>query len=204
MRRREHPLGESTALDIRSACDLAPDAYATRNARHHVLYDSIYHMFGTGRLTGARMLETACSFRVPPASTLTLMVGYRPPQMARAGSSVTLSIWAVPVDLLDRADVHFPEALGTVEFPPQGELRMTVADTPGLKSPAPTELAVDLSALAGKDVLLILRTQLDGEVEISDSDLEGFAVRLHDLRIVPVLTGARGSRAASDGRSFGS
>jgi hypothetical protein len=92
MRRREHPLGESTALDIRSACDLAPDAYATRNARHHVLHDSIYHMFGTGRLTGARMLKTTCALRVPPASTLTLMVGYRPPQMARAGSSITLSI----------------------------------------------------------------------------------------------------------------
>jgi hypothetical protein len=189
LRRREHPLGESSPVDIRSACDLVVDAFATRNARRHILYDSIYHMFGTGRVTGTRTLDTVCALHVPPASSLTFMFGYRSPQTARSGSALTVSIWALPTEALDRPGIHLPEVLGTTKFAPLDELRVAVASAPGLRSPPPTERSIDLSAIAGKDVLLLLRTQFDGDVETDGSDPEGFAAAIHDLRIAPA-TGA--------------
>ncbi len=171
LERRESPLATRPAIDVLEDCDAAEsDSIVPRQIRSHLLFDSLYHRVSPQRTELEPRIRTTCRVRVPVAATLHLELGYRPPEWAEDGTTLTAFM-----------GVRSPATRGRIEV----LLRKTFEiDAEASSRPYVEELRVDLSHLAGQEIELIFETGGQGPARARPGEYLGYSMVWQDPRIV--------------------
>jgi len=175
LRRLPQPRPQLDERDLIDNCDI-PLGSRNAHTREHLLFDVLYQDPGTGIEMPAAAVETRCHVRVPAdGAELVVELGYRQPGFIMKRGSLTTEIFAEIDGELRRLFRHvFPVEAnipGRYRFPPLDEFR------------------VDLSAYAGGEVKLVLRTTRTGQVVMDPFDFRGYGTMWQNPRII--ATGTR-------------
>jgi hypothetical protein len=171
LERREPPLPERATLDALADCDVDGSAQGARHVSGHLLFRSLHHALAAAPKGGVERVETRCRVHVPPGAELMLRVAYRQPVRLALGSELVAEVGAVDA----------------AASPPREQLllRAPIPIKPwfGWASPAGSELRVDLSRYADRDLELVFRSRFKGRIEMEPLDLTGFAMLWQDARL---------------------
>jgi len=155
--RREVPLPDVERVDVLADCDVPAESEESLQIRAHLLFDTLYHRFPDAEERSAPV-ETRCVVKVPDRPELAAQLAY--PELERAQEDAAL-----------RADV-LVEADGETRRLSRELIRLLPEARDGQNV---RELRVDLSAYAGREVVITFRTGRRGVVRSCPS--------LHMLRL---------------------
>jgi hypothetical protein len=174
LRKLPQPRPQLDERDLLGDCDLS-SGQQIAHTRSHLLFDSLYHNPGTGVEMPRAAVQTECRVRVPAqGAELVVELGYRQPGFIMRRGSLTMEIFAEIDGELRRLFRH--------AFP-------VVANIPGrYRFPPLDEFRVDLSAYAGEEVKLVLRTTRTGQVVMDPFDFRGYGTMWQKPRIVATET----------------
>jgi len=166
LERRAEPRPEVESIELIPHCE--PGDERVVKMREHLLFGSIYHEAHSGIGLQRGPLETRCTLRVPEGGAdLVLELGHRPPAGATSGASLLATI-AVR-DLEGREYDLLRETI-----------RVVPAPRPLPRAPRRLPRRVDLSAWAGREITLVLRSRLSGRIRQTPVNIRAFAMVWQD------------------------
>jgi hypothetical protein len=183
MKRRPTPLPAATPLDLHAQCDVSRSIVGDRAVVPELLFDGLYHMHGKNHVAGMSRRDTTCVVPAGAGTTLYFMLDYRRPSEIVQPSRVGVKVWALSAADVRSGKVTLPDDLDSGRVKPRfsSDTDLTVPD--GWASPAPSEHALDIGDLGGDEVLVVLSSTFEGEIEARPYDYRGFGVAWQDLRV---------------------
>lgn len=186
MKRRPAPLPVASPVDLRTSCDISRTPIGDRVVISHLLFDTLFHMHGKGKLNSTSRRDTVCTVRVEQGARFYFMVDYRQPSEINRDSFLRARVWAISAADAASGKFTLPDDLDSGAIPPRFALDIPLATAEGWMSLPPTEHTIDLSDIAGAeggDAVIILRSTFEGDAVSIPYDYRGLGVEWHDLRL---------------------
>lgn len=186
MKRRPEPLPITSPVDLRKSCDVSRSVVGDRVAITHLLFDTLYHMHGKGKLNTTSRRDTVCNVHVEPGGTFYFMLDHRQPSGIKRDSWLLARVWVISAADAASGAVTLPDDLDNGKIQPRFAMDLPLASADGWLSAPPTEHVIDLSDFAGVeggDAMIILRSTFEGDVISIPYDYRGLGVEWHDLRL---------------------
>jgi hypothetical protein len=171
--RRPEPIDRDRLLSILERCKIPRKSGGGVYLRETPLFRAINHHYGYHTVSSGEK-RTVCNIDVPerPAN-LRFQVSTRSVDAVTPGTKVSIEVTIKTES--DSATQSLTEL--TRKIP--------VTQSAGWKSAAPKEYSVDLTRYAGRRVRLVMRSRLEGSLEMNPLDARGFIVRWIDPVIEP-------------------